>query len=219
MKKHIFFTLTALILCAELFSQENPDKLLIGASAQLWNNQQISIYSPATDHSGNGFGGEIELGYFVSQKSLFGLELGYTLSKSKSEDKQTGDELSSYEQRGFRISPKYRFIENVSEKFKIYADVQVNLSATTEDHYNKYYAEDETIAGNYFSYGLSVDPGILYKFTNHFGVKLDCNLFYLTHQSLTQADDSDIDVEDQEGWFYGLNRDFGQWTLGAFFTF
>ena len=193
--------------------------MLIGASAQLWNNQQISIYSPSTDHSGNGFGGEIELGYFLSQKSLFGLELGYNLSKSTREDKQPGDELSSYEQRGFRVSPKYRFIENVSEKFKIYADVKVNFSFIKEDHFNKYYAEEQNLVGNYFNYGLTIDPGIIYKFTNHFGVKLDYNLFYLTHQSFTQVDESDIDIEDQEGWFYGLNRDYGQWTLGAFFTF
>ncbi|MFP4470690.1 MAG: outer membrane beta-barrel protein [Bacteroidales bacterium] len=155
----------------------------------------------------------------MSPKSMLGLEAGYSLSKSKTEDKETGNEISSSRYGGFSISPKYRFIENVLEKFKLYADVKVNFSFIKEDHFNNYNAEEQNLVGNYFNYGLTIDPGILYKFTNHFGVRLDYNLLYLTHQSLTQADESDIDIEDQEGWTYRFNMSFIEWSFGAFFTF
>ncbi len=224
MKKHIFFIAIAMFLCIHTFSQEVTHKLLIGASVSYGEEHHLNYSANSLSLVTRNADILCEAGFYLSTRSLIGLEAGYYLDRMTHEADFSDQILNTDEREsGFILAPKFRLIRPFSDRFQFYTDLKavMKFSKIRNDYEGQYSNQTirELTKGNLFIYGLSVDPGIIFKFTNTFGLKLEYPLLYISHNSLKPADDSDVQFKDQDETDYGLNMNISDIRFGAVFTF
>ena len=220
------------LLSINCISQEADYKYLIGASLSyshddLTNNRLLSNYFPFDKNYSNTFEFLGEFGYFLTQSSVIGIDIGYFSNSSKQERMITGvpnsDVLNS-KSTGISLNPKYKFVKGFSDKIWFYTDFKIKVQYT--NHENEvtqlniltYEYENLSMNGKELMYGLSIAPGVIFKLNNVIGIKLDYSLISVLHSTIKKADDSDIDFDDINAWDYNLNMKLSGFNLGVIFT-
>jgi hypothetical protein len=231
MKRLIFSTILGLTLL-NCFSQDNNDKYLVGASAtyrhdDLTNNSLLSNYYPYDKNLSNAFNFTGEFGYFKTPNSLLGVEIGYYLNSSKQEREIRGTknaDILNIKTSGISINPKYKFIKRFSDKIWFYTDCKIlfqylsHKNEVTELDQETYQYRNLNLNGMEFKYGVEIDPGMIFKISKSFGIKIDYSLFDIVHSKIEKTNSSDFDFSDIKAWDYGLNMTLSGFNLGLIFT-
>jgi len=225
MKRLLFIALWG-VIGFNCFSQDIPDKYLIGASMSyshdnLSNNNLLSNYMTYEKNYSNAFEFSGEFGYFLNPRNLLGIEVGYLLNNSDIEGNST---VSKTKYSGFSLNPKYRFIKGFSEKILFYTDFKVVLQYLNHENkvsqlsvYNEY--QYLSMNGTEFKYGLAINPGLIFKINKSMGIKIDYSLISALHSKIKKTNDSDINFDSVKAWDYSLNMKLSGFNLGIIFTY
>jgi len=232
MKRFLLLIIVGFIIL-NCIAQEDNDKFLIGASITyshdcLNNNSLLNNYYPYDKNLSNTFDVYGEFGYFLSPKTILGIEIEYLLNTSKQEQKIEGlpnSGIRDITSSGISINPKYKFIKRFSDKIWFYTDFKAVFQYLNHENnitqINAFNNEYEFLSmnGTELKYGFAVDPGIIFKVSKSLGLKLDYSLLNVYHSTIKKTNDSDIDFDNLSAWDYGLNMKLSGFNLGIVFTF
>ena len=204
MKKYllVLFTITASIA----FGQLKKGNMLLAGS--------LSINPSKTESPG---GGSINknmyaeaipaFGYFVTDRSVLGLEVGYTYVKNTSE---LLDFSSLNRQSSISFAPFYRHYFSFSDKVAFFLHGKFQTSFGTEKYSQSNFDGTSTGSENdLFSIGASIKPGFSFFLSDKWGVEGAFASFGYTHS--VQKPDSGLANGKRDS--FGLN--YSNFALGV----
>lgn len=230
MKKAFLIAFVGLIF-NNCFSQNVNSKYFIGGSVSythdnLTNNRLLSNYLPYDKNNSDVFGFFGEFGINSNSKSAIGFDLGYILNRSEYETTASvtqGNDYFKSSSSGFIFSPKYRITKVISERIDFFTDLNLPIqylslkNIVTQSDPITYQNTLLSMNGKELNYGVSIVPGLIFNLSNKIGIKIDYELIYILHSTITKSKDSDIDFKTINAWDYGLNMKLTDLRLGIIF--
>ncbi len=215
-----------------IIAQEKSEKFLIGVSIgyahdDKTNNNLLNNILPNEVYFSNSFQFRSEFGYFFSSGSLIGIDIGIVTERSerKREASQFFNTIEAFSYtNGIALNPKYRLTKRISENLWLYTDLKIVLEFVKHHHHSSqlnietYEFEETVMSGNEFKYGLAIEPGAIFKLTDHFGIKMEYSFLNILHSKIKEADDSNVKFESIDAWDYSMNRSLSGFNLGVVFT-
>jgi outer membrane protein len=160
MKKTLSLTFLAL-LCLEVNAQLQKGNILVGGSVSFstTSNDQEGITSDY-HYKNTQFGVDPRAGYFLSDRGVAGLGLGFFASHYTADNASSAQENKGND---FSISPFYRFYFPLGDKIALFVHSSASLGfskvkiAIEEDN-----TEDENYTSKGTSYSVGVNTGLNY---------------------------------------------------------
>lgn len=210
------------------FAQDVNDKFLVGTSIRLThddikNNSYLTPGSTGYDLSNN-YQVSGEFGYFFNPNSLIGIEISGSKQVVKESSTQSNAMIGSMKTSGISLNPKYKYINRITDKIWFYTDCKVILQLLSHKNvisqldYTTYEWEYSNMNGKELKYGMAIIPGFIFKINGSIGIKIDYSLFKVTHSTINEAENNEIDFDSINAWDYGLNMNLAGLNWGIVFT-
>ena len=219
-------TITALFLILKIhgFTQDVSNRFLTGASISIihddaGNNTVPPIYTSLDARNTYKLAGEF--GYFLSPNSIIGLEAEGTIMREKAGITQNITSLNNY---GISINPKYKFIKKISTELWLYMDFKAIFQYAAHENIisqldlvSYEYISLKNL-GREYSYGIAVNPGFIINVYRNIGIKIDYSFVSVIHSSIKEAENNEVPFDDKNAWDYAMNMNVSGLNLGIIYT-
>lgn len=210
-------------------AQDTDKKFLMGASFGYTHDDIVSINSAGISANSyknytNSFEVSASIGYFLNSKSMFDFKIGY-LSRVRKFEYENNPYNFNYHISGITLSPAYKSLKRITDRIWLYADCKIffqYLNQETIDYelnintYKYGYLNENVVE---LKYGLAVDPGIIFRLNDVFGIQMHYRFLHAFHSNILQGADSDIEFDDLNAWDYGINMNLSGLNLGFIAVF
>ncbi len=227
MKKVVFLFLVGISL-VNCHAQEINKKFLVGTSFGYTHNDLIEINSAGSTVSNyqnyvNSFEVSASVGYFLNPMSIIQIEMGYLSTSRVYEDQNPYG--FDYHIAGIFFNSAYKPLKRISDKIWLFADCKAIFQYLNREDINysfnpityEYdYSNEQAVQ---LKYGFAIDPGVIFRLNEVFGIQLDYRLLYVFHSNLIQGADSDVAFDKINALDYGINRNLSGLSLGFIAVF
>jgi hypothetical protein len=215
--KTILLSLLLAITSLSCLAQINKGTVLLGGNLSFSRNVSKNT-SPMNKYSGevNTFSLNPTLGFFVSDKWMAGLNIGYS-NVNSSNNNPLGSFPSESETNLnlLSVGPVVRYYQPVSDKISFFGQANMGFGFGKSTYESRYNGNSDTQEYNVSSFVIGLNPGVVFFLTRRIGLEASIgSLSFNRSSSKSESDDAE-----QENNSVGISFNPTQLGLGINYYF